>query len=273
MGLSIAPTGRNSKYIKNSPLSPGKLVMLAEQGVAPLTVDFDIVGREGQFTDATIANYELKGNSTLEKFVRNDVSKALPTFWKGELTTKYSGVVPKTLHFDIIYRADLDLPPHEIIDKVTILQSMCYPRSRIGLNPPLCILHILNLYSLEVYVQEVLVTWHNQWAIRQSGKAEDHGLPMGCDISVSCFMHQYPTRDEILAGAGFDSTRFLGSGFSGSLKENPLTLRHDFPSLERIYARDKSYNTAVLANNNEKAAAQALSKKLVADPANFAPGI
>lgn len=260
MGLTTVPGGRGSKYIKNS-LLPAKLTMLASQGVQPLSVEFDVVGREGQFTDSTVANYATRGNASLYRFLLNEASKRIPIFLKGELTTKYEGVTPKHVSFDIIFRADVDLKPNEIIEKVKVLQSMCYPRAFIGLNPPLCILHILNLYSLEVYVEQVNVTWHNQWNL-QKGSQKDYGLPMGCDINMSVLMHQYPTREEILAGAGFDSTQFMGRGYSGTFQDGQLTLTHSNPAVQKILDRDRAYAEATKAYSSDSAiSAQAERQK------------
>ena len=141
--------GLNSKDVRNSRLSPAKLTMLAHQGIYPLSVAFNIVAREGQFSDTTIANYALRGNGALAKFLLNEASKHVPVFLKGEITTQYEGTSPKSVNFDIIYRADLDLTPRQIINNVQVLQSMCYPRAFIGLNPPLCLLQILKKRYLE----------------------------------------------------------------------------------------------------------------------------
>jgi hypothetical protein len=215
--------------------------MIPHQGLYPLSVTFDIVGRAGQFTDSTAANYAIRTTGSLYKFILNEASKRAPVFLKGELTTMYEGVTPKHINFDIIFRADNDLPPSVIIDKVKILQSFCYPRSLIGLNPPLCNLEVLNLYSLEVYVEHVNVTWHNEWAIRRDSPDADHGLPMGCDINVSCLMHQQPTREEMLAGAGFKSEGFIGKGYSGTFQDGTMTVTHENQAVQEIINRDRTY--------------------------------
>lgn len=246
MGLQVVTPqeGLNSKTIKNSQLSPGKLTMLHHQGVYPLSVTFNVVAREGQFSDTTIANYSPRGNSALAKFLLNEGSKHVPVFLKGELTTQYEGTTPKSINFDIQYRADWDLSPRKIIDNVQVLQSMCYPRAFIGLNPPLCLLQILNLYALEVYVQQVIVNWHNQWYLYDDPSRENsnHGLPMGCDISVTCLLHQTPTREEVLAGATFDSRPFNGKGYTLSPGEKGgLVLDHANPRVQEILQRDRNY--------------------------------
>ena len=223
--------GRNSTAIRNSPLSPARIETLDSLGIPKTVVNFDVVAREGQFTDTTIANYNFRGQgSSLGRYLLNETSKRLPNFLKGELTTQFDGITPKTLNFDIIYRADTDFQPAAIIGEVKKLQSLCYPRFAVGANPPLCILHVLNLYSLECFVQQVIVNWHNTWDAHREDSRDDindgiveqrlaaSGLPMGCDISMSVLMHQYPTRDEILQGAGFDSTRFTGNGYSGTFE-------------------------------------------------------
>jgi hypothetical protein len=203
--------GRNSAAVKNSPVwSPARIETIDGLGIQKTVVEFDIVSREGQFTDTTIANYNFRGQgSSIGRYLLNEASKNINTFFKGELTTQFDGITPKTLNFDIIYRVDLDFSAFSMLANIRKLQSLCYPRSSIGLNPPLCNLFVANLYSLEVYVQQVLVSWHNQWDFFS-------GLPMGCDISMSVLMHQYPTREEILAGAGFDSLPFIGKGYSGT---------------------------------------------------------
>lgn len=202
--------GRNSS-VKNAPYwSPARIETIDGLGIVKTVVEFDIVSREGQFTDTTIANYNFRGQgSSIGRYLVNETAKRLPNFFKGELTTQFDGITPKTLSFDIIYRVDNDFSPHDMLWNIRKLQSLCYPRIAIGLNPPLCNLFIAGLYSLEVYVQQVLVSWHSQWEFNS-------GIPMGCDISVSVLMHQYPTREQILAGAGFDSINFTGNGYSGT---------------------------------------------------------
>lgn len=203
--------GRNSHAIKNSPIwSPARIETIEGVVAVPTVVEFDIVSREGQFTDTTIANYNFRGQgSSIGRYLLNEGSKFLNNYFKGELTTQFDGITPKTLSFDIIYRIDNDFPAILMLDNIKKLQSLCYPRNSIGLNPPLCNLYVANLYALEVYVQQVLVSWHNQWDFTS-------GIPMGCDISMSVLMHQYPTREEILQGAGFNSGPFLGRGYSGT---------------------------------------------------------
>lgn len=203
--------GRNSKAVKNSPVwSPARIETIDGLGIPKTVVEFDIVSREGQFTDTTIANYNFRGQgSSIGRYLLNEGAKRINTFFKGELTTQFDGITPKTLNFDIIYRVDEDFHPFTMLYNIQKLQSLCYPRSSIGLNPPLCNMFIANLYSLEVFVQQVLVSWHNQWDMIR-------GVPMGCDISMSVLMHQYPTREEILAGAGFNSLPFTGKGYSGT---------------------------------------------------------
>mgnify|MGYP007059525638 FL=1 len=58
---------------------------------------------------------------------------------------------------------------------------------------------------------------------------------MGCDISMSVLMHQYPTRDEVLNGAGFDSRPFTGNGYSGTFKSG-------IPHHESIVAEQQANN-------------------------------
>ena len=212
--------GRNSG-VRNSIHSPARIETVEGLGIAKTVVTFDVVAREGQFTDTTIANYQFRGQgASIARYLLNEAGKRTPNFLKGELTTQFDGITPKTLNFDIIFRADSDFPPDKMIEKIKQLQSLCYPRFAVGANPPLCILHILKLYSLECFVQQVLVSWHNTWHL-------ESGLPMGCDISMSVLMHQYPTREEILCGAGFDSTPFLGTGYSG-------TFQSGVPSTEAV---------------------------------------
>ena len=103
MGLQTVSEvrGRNSPHIRNSFLGPAKLSMLEHQGVAPLSVQFDIVAREGQFSDTTIANYSPRAQGVLGKFLLNEVSRNVPVFMKGEITTQYEGTSPKSISFDI----------------------------------------------------------------------------------------------------------------------------------------------------------------------------
>jgi hypothetical protein len=218
--------GRNSASLLNSKkFSPSRIETLDGLEIKKTVVEFDIVAREGQFTDTTIANYNFRGQgSSIGRYLLNEGSKRLPNFFKGELTTQFDGITPKTLNFDIIFRvdkgprnegaglaADGDFSHKAMMKKIIALQSLCYPRFAIGANPPLCNLFIAGLYSLEVFVQQVLVSWHNTWDL-------EAGLPNGCDISMAVLMHQYPTRDEILKGAGFNSLPFTGNGYSGTFE-------------------------------------------------------
>jgi len=250
-GYTTAVAGRNSKDLKNSQFSPAYIETMEQMGGTPVRVEFDVVAREGQFSDTTIANYSAVADSTLHKFLLNEASKRAPNFLKGELTTKFNGIQPKSISFDIIYRADLDLSVEEIRQRIQKLQSLCYPRFLVGRNPPLCMLHVLRLYSLEVYVQQVLVNWHNIWDI-------DQGLPMGADISMSCWMHQYPNREEILRGAGFDSTIFRNKGYSATdiagLKEVEEKIGSGLKSALSSftqYAKDKEQTIKDLLTGNQ----------------------
>lgn len=275
---SSTPAGRNSFSLTNASRlkgSPGRLTMLEFQGNQPLTVDFDPVMKGGDFSDTTFAGYAQHADKSLTKFLRNDFAKRIPVFFKGELTHKYEGVSPKKIQFDIIYRADFDLPPEIIKDRVMTLQSMCYPRSAVGLNPPLCMLYILNLYALEVYVEQVVVNWHNTWATQPYLSENSYGLPMGCDISVTCLMHQYPTRDEILCGAGFDSTNFLTKGYSGNFQDVFPTLTHENDCVQRLLNQDHAYRqSTITAADAFKAAkeAEAQARKNQENLSQPAPG-
>ena len=88
------------------------------------------------------------------------------------------------------------------------------------------------------------MTWHNQWAIAPSLSDDDYGLPMGCDISMSCLMHQYPTRDEILCGAGFDSSKFLTKGYSGTFQAGDfdVLLSHENECVQGLIEANRAYN-------------------------------
>jgi hypothetical protein len=196
--------GRNSTHIKNSGKSPAKIQTIEPQHQDPVVVYFDVVARAGAFADTTIANYSMWGGTgSLRRYVNRRFSEGLgrieeTAFLKGELTTKFESVSPKTIDFEIIYHADEDFSPAAIRLQVQKLQSLCYPRIAVGFNPPLCRLIILGLYNLEVYVQQVSVNWHDTWELCS-------GLPMGCNIQVSCLQHQYPLREEVIRGAGFRS--------------------------------------------------------------------
>jgi hypothetical protein len=79
---------------------------------------------------------------------------------------------------------------------------------------------------------------------------------MGCDISMSVLMHQYPTREEILCGAGFDSTPFLGSGYSGTFKSG-------VPSAEQVnecVERYRQINKAATAAEVDRLRAQSQTR-------------
>ena len=217
--------------------APSRIETLDGLGIKKTVVNFDIVARDGQFTDTTIANYNFRGQgSSLGRYLLNEGAKRLPNFFKGELTTQFDGITPKTLSFDIIYRVDSqraggDFGSGDMIGNIRKLQSLCYPRFAIGANPPLCILYVANLYSLEVFVQQVLVSWHNTWDMLT-------GHPMGCDVNVSVLMHQYPTREEILAGAGFDSLPFTGKGYSGTPESGIATSEFGDPELDALIDPD-----------------------------------
>lgn len=212
--------GANSRYVVNAKTSPAKIITLEKQGTPPVEITFDVVAREGAFTDTTTANYSLHGqNATLNRWLRSELSKHSPNFIKGELTTRFESVSPKNLSFEIILREDANLPAALIIVKVSQLQSLCYPRFVIGGNPPLCRLIVLNLYDLECYVQQVAVTWHSTWDI-------EAGLPFGCNIELQVMMHQYPTREEVLRGGSFRTQALQGyagtPGAAGAGQGTPM---------------------------------------------------
>lgn len=240
MGLTVSPSthlanqgSRNSPYVRNSQLAPAKLYVLEKQGsLTPVTsVEFDVVAREGSFRDVTQANYELRGqSSTFLRWALTRLGSNLPEAVKGEATTKFNSVSPKTLSFDIILRADSPInfigthdgrgirgstrafDTQDLKIKVAALQSLCYPRAVAWLNPPLCQLVVLGLYNIECYVMSVIVTWHNQWDVVA-------GIPMGCDIQMEVLMHQYPIREQVLAGAGFDTKQI---GYGGTTQSTGL---------------------------------------------------
>ena len=172
--------------------------------------------------DETTANYDIRGaQGTFNRWLLTNIAKhAAPTAIRGEFTTRFNYVAPKTLSFDMILRADTSSTTTQagfdtklMKQKVSELQSLCYPRAVKGLNPPLCRLIILGLYSLECYVMQVSVTWHNQWELAS-------GIPMGCDIAMQVLMHQYPIREEVQRGAGFDTSLI---GYGGSPADAGLT--------------------------------------------------
>jgi hypothetical protein len=227
-------SGANSRAISNpsTGVIPAMLRTYEKQTAAPILFRFDIIAREGSLTDTTIANYSLRGlNSSVLRTLLTQGDARLPEsgkFLKGELTTRFESVTPKTLNLDVILRADRDQLPGQIKKKIAELQSLCYPRVAAIFNPPLCTLQIANLYNLEGYVTQVLVNWHNTWHMRS-------GMPMGADINLGFLMHQYPTMEEVRAGAGFDSGLIAGTGFSGTPQAAGLADQQALLSLSEVF--------------------------------------
>lgn len=214
---AIKSTGVSSDILHNSEVRAAKLETVDDQVFSvPKTIcKFQVVAREAAFTDTTIANYEVKGqNSSISRYLKNDIVNRGASTFRGELTTKFESVTPKTMSFDIIYRANTTLSPNQIKQEIIKLQSLCYPRVAVIFNPPLCRLTVLDLYSLECYVTQVLVTWTNYWHLPKSSGDGGLDLPMGADVNISVLMHQYPTREAVLAGATFHTQR--NGGYAGT---------------------------------------------------------
>lgn len=206
-------TGVGSQSLYQAELRAAKIETVDQALVDKTVIKFQVVAREAAFTDTTIANYNIIGQgSSFARYRRNLVAKGLPQV-RGELTTQFESVTPKTLSFDMIFRADINYPPETIKGEIIKLQSLCYPRAAILLNPPLCRLTVLDLYSLECYVTQVLVTWTNYWNL-----GSGPNLPMGADVNMQVLMHQYPTREDVLAGATFFTSS--GSGYAGVVGED-----------------------------------------------------
>ena len=184
--------GAQSPNVRNSPLSPAKIKTLEGQGGTPTTVTFNVIAREGGLVDHTRANYYVRDlENSIRRWVRNSASQGTSGPFKGELTTGFHNVDPKHLSFELVLRADVDYTSAQIRDDIARLQSLCYPRFAYFGNPPLCILLVLNLYSLFCYVTEVSVIWMNLWDLKA-------GLPVGANVTMSVLMQQYPIREHIL---------------------------------------------------------------------------
>lgn len=211
---SAVRTHSNAVVNQKLGVRPARLYMVEGQlpeGSRTVNLLFNVVARDGAFTDTTQANYTLRGQSSSilrTLATQADARIGAGNRFKGELTTHFENVTPKTLNFEIIYRVDKDFTPQDMKENIQALQSLCYPRLVIAANPPLCCLEVLNLYSLEGYVTEVQINWMNTWELND-------GLPMGAYIHVGFLMHQYPTMEEVRMGASFDSS-LVGKGFSGT---------------------------------------------------------
>ena len=209
-------TGVGGDVLHNAEMRSAKIETVDEIfSVQKTTIKFQVVAREAAFTDTTIANYQLLGqDASWNRYARNEGARRFPA-GRGELTTKFESIAPKTLSFDIIFRADATFSPNAIKKEIIKLQSLCYPRRAVLLNPPLCRLTVLDLYSLECYVSQVLVTWTNYWHLPKTSGINSEGLdlPMGADINMSVLMHQYPTREDVLAGSTFHTES--GTGYAG----------------------------------------------------------
>lgn len=207
-------TGVGGGILHNAEMRSAKIETVDEAwAVEKTTVKFQVIAREAAFTDTTIANYQILGqDASWNRYARNEGARRYPP-GRGELTTRLDSVTPKTLAFDIIFRADATLSPNDIKKEIMKLQSLCYPRFEVGLNPPLCRITVLDLYSLECYVTQVLVTWTNYWHLPKTSDQGGLDLPMGADISMGVLMHQYPTREAVLKGSTFHTKS--GTGYAG----------------------------------------------------------
>lgn len=212
-------TGVSSNILHNAELRAAKIETVDDQlfSVPKTVIKFQVVAREAAFTDTTIANYNIIGqNSSYRRFLRNDLARRAP-LGRGELTAQFESVTPKTLSFDMILRADKNYTPRDIKNEIIKLQSLCYPRIAVLFNPPLCRLTVLDLYSLECYVTQILVTWTNYWHLTDEA---GFNLPMGADVNLSVLMHQYPTREAVLKGATFHTQG--GTGYAGVVADTAV---------------------------------------------------
>ena len=124
-----------------------------------ISVTFNVVAREGAFTDTTQANYNIWGhNSSILRTVATQIDARAPSALRGELTSHFEYVSPKTLNFEIIFRVEKDYSATDMKRDIMSLQALCYPRLVVAANPPLCMLHVLDLDNLEGYVTEVQIS-------------------------------------------------------------------------------------------------------------------
>ena len=172
-------------------------------------IEFTIISKEGSFSDTVQANYNIRGQGSsalryaqqqTAQFVGNWGNNTATRIAKNELTVAYEGVSPKTTSFDMVFEVSRTESAQSIIDKISHLQALCYPTARIGANPPLCRLVILNLYDFECWVQDVNVTWNNVWNTEE-------GLPRGAIVTTTVLQYAYPTFEEVKRGAGFLQAR------------------------------------------------------------------
>jgi len=170
-------------------------------------VFFEIKG-DNAFTDSVTANYEIRGGgSTFGKLLAQKVASVTKL---SEMAWKYQDVAPKSLSFTIDWIAsgrrsptdrtkiEWHLSPRMIQSYIAQLQSLCYPRHRIGGNPPRARLTIARLYDLVVFVTQVTVSWRNFW--RRSS-----GMPMGASVEIGVMPFEYPTAERVRDLAGFKS--------------------------------------------------------------------
>ena len=181
-----------------------------------IRVDFYIIAREGSFSDTVQANYNVRGvGSSFIRYANQEAGSAIQNtnyfgtevkrVAKNELTVGYEGVSPKTLSFDMHFESSQEESSQDIVDKISQLQSLCYPEKQIFYNPPLCRLVISNLYDLECWVQDVNVTWLNTWRLQE-------GLPRGASVTTTVLQYAYPTFEEVRSGAGFKANQRNYSG-------------------------------------------------------------
>jgi hypothetical protein len=218
--MPVAPSSRSRQYT-------GRLQTFSSYDT-PISVEFELLGRQGQFTDEAFVPYSIYGEQSniLRQLPGLAASTPLTSYFDNiflspggntddpnflmvgianELTMNARPVTPKKLSFNIVWYANADLSTDRILANISKVQAFMYPRYRVGFNPPLARLTVPDLYDLRCWVESVRVEWTNIWKITGSKLPGPSKHPMGAELSVTVLLADYPTQNDVLSGATFNS--------------------------------------------------------------------
>jgi len=197
---------------RTSPAPNGKIETIGID--PPVKIEFVVKG-EG-ISDSIATSYSLPGGNPIVKLAFQKLAGATKI---AGLARKNEGVQPKTLSFNIEWRASktrtgkysTGLIIEDIQRNIAQLQSLCCPiigsnsvgeafigiaLTAAGRSFPLCRLVIAQLYDLRVLVTQVSTTWSNLWSMSE-------GKPMGADINLGVEIFDYYTHGSVRDGQAF----------------------------------------------------------------------
>ena len=175
-------------------LLDAKIVFDSSSTDGEVIIPFYVLGEE--IVDTVTAQYQPLVANTIGKQVLEKL--AIGTSWS-EMAVRYQGIEPKSITIPMIWRVTRTGTSIDDVKRYARqLQSLCFPESSLGGNPPMAILSIPNLYHLNVLITSVSLQWANIWRLAER-------FPMYVRATVGMQQFAYLTHGRVLQGDGFDS--------------------------------------------------------------------